>query len=507
MFKDSSLTGKRLAKNTAFMYFRMIVLLIINLYASRVVIRQLGISDYGIYNVVGSIVLMFSSLKAMFASSTQRFLNYEMGRKNIKTLREIYNTSAIINVIIAVGFAIIVEIIGIWFLECKANIDSDRIVAAHWVLQFSIISTVISISSTPLDACVLAHERMDFYAYLSLFEGFAKLIVCYLLAFAPIDKLVFYGFLILVISVVVRIVNQIFCNVNFVECKLQFVWNKGLIKEMTVFAGWSFFGNTAYIISQNGLNLILNIFGGSVVNAARGIAYQVNGALRQFVINIAVVVKPQAIKAYASNDIQQALRLSYMSSKIFFFVQLLICLCFTIFTREIINLWLGHVPDFTETFVNLILFQSLIQAFMSPIDMLFAAEGDIKLYQIAEGILLFLPVPIAYVALSLGYPYESAFIGAIICDALNILAISYIASKKCHLELGFYYKTVLLPCTLCAILYLLIFYATNRPECQPLHKVLICATGLVAETLLMWKWVLTTREKEMLKEVIRKKGK
>jgi len=483
----------------------MIFLLLINLYASRVIIQQLGVADYGIYNVVGSIVLMFSSLKAIFASSTQRFLNYEMGRGNSERLIKIYSTSTIINVLIALAFAVIVEIVGVWFLECKANIASDRLAAAHWVLQFSIISTVISITSTPLDACVLAHERMDFYAYISLFEGFAKLVVCFLLAYSPFDKLVFYGLLILCISVAVRVVNQIFCKINFAECHLRLVWDKPLIKEMSVFAGWSFFGNTAYILSQNGLNLILNVFGGPVVNAARGIAYQVNGALRQFVINIAVVVKPQAIKAYASNEIQRALRLSYMSSKIFFFVQLVICLCFTVFTREIIQIWLGQVPDYTVTFVNLVLFQSLIQAFMSPIDMLFAAEGDIKLYQLAEGVILFLPVPIAYILLSLGYPYYSVFVAAIVCDAVNIIIISYIASKKCHLELNLYFKTVLLPCSLCASLYIFVFILASNQADNMLNKIAICVAGLIVETLIMWKVVLSKREKEELRIVLRRK--
>lgn len=494
-------TGIHLAKNTAFMYMRMLLLMFISLYTSRVLLNQLGIDDYGIYNLVGSIVMMFSSLRAMFASTTQRFLNYEMGVQNEERLQLIYCTSTIINYIIAFVFFVMVEGIGIWFLMFEANIPQDRIVAAHFVLQFSILSAVINITSTPFDALVIAHERMDFYAYLSIFEGIAKLIICYLLVYAPFDKLIYYGLLIMAVSIASRVISMFFCKIKFQECKFRFVWDKDCIKKMSVFAGWSFFGNTAFVLSQNGINMILNIFGGPVVNAARGIANQVNTALRQFVVNISVVVKPYGIKTYSSGNIDKALHLSYLSAKIYFTVQMIMTISVSFFASEILKMWLGRVPEYTAVFLDLVLVQAMFQSFLSPIDMLFSAEGDIKIYQITEGILLAMPVPVAFLFLINGLPFYSVYIGVIIFEILNLFSISLIASKKCHLNLKDYYRGVLLPCFICMVIYGVLFMVSSMYVAL-LPKICLFVLTLVVELILMLKVGFNKQEKALFKEII-----
>lgn len=233
-------TGKRLAKNTAFMYGRMIILTLITLYTSRVVLRELGVDDFGIYNVVGSIVAMFSALRGLFATSTQRFMNYEMGKGNRDRLQLVFNTGSLINVILAAVFVVGVEIVGWWFFEYKINVDPSRLVAAKWVFQLSVASAVVSMMTTPYDAVLIAHERMDFYAIMAIVEGLLRLGIVFLLVASPIDKLVFYGLLQLVVSVLVRLINAIYCKKRFPESHYKRCWDRGLFKEMSVFAGWNF---------------------------------------------------------------------------------------------------------------------------------------------------------------------------------------------------------------------------------------------------------------------------
>lgn len=495
---------KRLAKNTLFMYFRMGFLMLITLYTSRVVLQQLGVEDYGIYNVVGSIVTMFISLKSIFASSTQRFLNYEMGRGNDDKLQLIYTMSSVINAIIAIVFFVIVEAIGLWFLEFKINIDPSRLYAARWVFQFSVLSTIISIMSIPLDACIIAHERMDFYAYISIFEGLARLGICYLLKFFDIDKLILYGFLMMLISIGVCMANLIFCVTNFNECHIKKIWDRHYFIKMTSFAGWAFFGNTANMLSQSGLNLVLNVFGGPVVNAARGITYQVNNALNQFISNVIIVVKPFAIKTYASGQIDKALMICHLSSKLYFTIQLCIVVAITFFADYILELWLGQVPEYTVIFLDLVMIQSLIRSLHMPIGLLFSGEGNIKYYQIIEGLVLSLPVLLAYILLDQGYPYYSAFIGLIVCELIHIASIAILASHVCHLRLLEYSISVVFPCLLCGIVYLLGFYINYNTITALPEKLLGALFTVLISALIMFFFGISKHEKQLLLTIIKK---
>ncbi len=497
-------TSKRLAKNTIFMYLRMGFLMLISLYTSRVILRQLGVEDYGVYNLVGSIVVMFVSLKAIFASSTQRFLSYEMGKGNHDKLQLIYTMSTVINVLIAIVFVILVEIVGLWFLTYKINVDPSRLVAAHWVFQFSVLSTVISIISTPLDACVIAHERMDFYAYLSIFEGLAKLGICFLLSLTHYDKLIVYGFLTLMIAILIRIINQVFCMRHFSECHLRKCWDKQYFIKMTSFAGWAFLGNTASALSQSGLNMVLNVFGGPIVNAARGLSYQVNSALNQFVGNITVVVKPYAIKTYASGSIDKAVEFTQLSSKIFFTVQLLLVISVTFLSERLLQLWLGQVPDYTVIFLNIIMIQSLIGSLHMPIDFLFCGEGNIKYYQIIEGVILALPVPLSYFLLKLGLPYYTALLSLVFCEILHIMAITLLATKICHLRLGDYCKSVVLPCIICSAEYGVAFYINSLIEANLLLVLANIIATVLVTVLTMYYIGLTSIEKQVLVGIVKK---
>lgn len=454
-------TSKRLAKNTMYMYIRMIILMIISFYTSRVVLKQLGVDDFGIYNLVGSVVSMFSSLRTIFAASTQRFLSYEIGRDNVTALNSIFNCSLIVNFFISIIFLIIVEIVGVWFLNTRINVAPERLLAAKYVFQFSVFSAVIGIITTTFDAEIIAHERMNFYACLSIIEGVLKLLIVFALSLVHYDKLIVYGLLLLIISLIVLLVDFLFCRIKFAECRVNIRGDRSYLRDMTKFAGWNFLGANAYVLSQSGLNMILNIFGGPTVNAARGIAYQVNGALNQFINNIVVVINPYCVKTYASGNSSKTFATIHLSSKILYLIQFLIMTPLMFLSEKILELWLGIVPDYSIIFLQLILFYSLLRTLHSGIDILFKAKGEIKHYQICEGILLIIPLIVSYILLKNGFSYTSVFIAMIVFDFINLLSILFLSSKITGLSIKRYLKEVLFPCTTLAILLICVWLLTK----------------------------------------------
>lgn len=499
---NNSGSAKRLAKNTVFMYVRMILLLSITLYTSRVIISALGIDDYGIFNVVGSIVVMFNSLRAIFASSIQRFLSYEMGEGNEEKLLVIYNTSLRINAIVAIVLFVLAEALGLWFLNTHINIDPDRLFAAHVVLQISIIIAMIGVFTTSFDAVVIAHERMDFYAYLSILEAILKLIVAFAVTYIVADKLIVYGALLLVTSCIIIIVDYAFCRSQFKEIRFAKVWDKDVFKEMTKFAGWNFFGNTAFSFSQNGLNMVLNVFGGPAVNAARGIAIQINTALSQVLSNIAIVIKPFCIKTFAEGNLERTYQIVYLSSKLYFTVQLTIAAFFSFFAPELVNLWLGQIPQYVIGFVTIILWHSCVRSLHDPIDILFYAYGDLKYYQLCEGIVLSLPVLAAYILLSLDFSFNTVFVGVVIFEIINLFCILQIAQKKCSLPFRYYSIHVLVPCAISFILYIAGFFLFHN-ESSILIKLLMLVVTWGVCAISMWLVGFNKEEKEILFSTIK----
>lgn len=497
--------SKRLAKNTLFMYFRMGFLMLISLYSSRVILQQLGVDDYGIYNLVGSIVMMFSALKEMFANSTSRFMAFELGQKNEEKLNLIYNLSTYINGMISIIFLVLVEIIGLWFLEYKINVAPDRLFAAHMVFQFSVISTIATIMTTPFNAMIIAHERMDFYAYLSIFEGLARLGVCFLLPLFGFDKLIFFGFLYLCIAIIILLINRIFCSKNFKECKFKLVWDKEYFRKMMSFAGWTFFGNCSYTLAQNGINMIFNVFGGPIVNAARGVSYQVNNAVNQFVNSIAVVTTPFSVKSYASKEYDRFFSLFFITSKLYFLIELLFTVILAFNAKEILHLWLGQIPEYTIEFVILVLLQSVFRSLCNPLGILFFSVGKIKQQQISEGIILALPIILSYALLHFGYPFYTAFLSMIGCEIIRILVLSLFAKKVCNLNLKNYAVKVLFPCTICLIAFGISYKAMFDNPSHLGLQVLATVGTCVMLVLLMILFGVSKDERIIIKNLIKHK--
>ena len=498
-------TGKRLARNSAFMYGRMIVLTLITLYTSRVVLRELGVEDYGIYNVVGSVVAMFSALRGLFATSTQRFMNYEMGKGNNDRLQLVFNTGAIINVILSVVFVICVEIVGWWFFGNKINVDPSRLYAAKWVFQLSILSAVVSMLTTPYDAVLIAHERMDFYAIVAVVEGVLRLGIVFLLAWFHFDKLIFYGFLQLAVSVIIRFINAVYCKNHFPESHYKWCWDKSLFKEMSVFAGWNFLGNMAKSLTDSGLNMILNIFGGSAVNAARGIAYQIQSATHKFLGSMLVVVNAYNTKIYASGQKEKFFDLLHFASKIYFTIQMAMTIPLAYLTRDVLQLWLGQVPDYAVVFTQLVLVHSLLRSIHYPINNMFKAVGNLKAYQLTEGIILALPLLVSYFALKAGAPYASMFVIVIIFEIINFAAILFIGRKVAGLSIRQYVWRTALPCTICFVVACAGFAIRTLFVNNVWIAVTLSALSLIVCLLLMFLVGLSKMEKQQLLALVPKR--
>ena len=497
-------TGKRLTKNTIYMYIRMVILMCISLFTSRIILKKLGVEDYGIYNVVGSIVMMFNSLRTIFASSTQRFLSYELGQENNDNLKKVYNLSLQINVLIAIIFLIVAELVGVWFVFYKMNLSPDRFLAANIVLQCSILGAVFSVFTTTYDALIIAHERMNFYAYISIVEAIMKLAICYLIGFAQ-DRLIGYGVLMTLTSAIVLVCNFSYCRRMFSEVQFKLIYDKKLFGKMCKFAGWNFFGNTSYALSQNGLNMVLNVFGGPVVNTARGIALQVNQVLMQVINNIGVVIQPFTIKTYAAGIVEKTMFVTRISSKIYFIIQLQIVIIFTMFADQIIKLWLGQIPLYSISFLTIMLWYSLIRALHGPINLLFASVGNMKWYQLTEGIVLFLPVPVSYLLLMNGCSYSIAFVTLLVFEFVNYCSILCIAKHVCSLNLVDYLKTVFSPCFLCVIIYGLLYY-TNAVYSKEImiNKILIVLFASFLTIVYMITIGFSKEEKKLIYGLIKK---
>lgn len=437
---------KKIAVNTIFLCFRMLVLMLISFYSSRVLLKELGVTDFGIYGLVGGVVAIFSSLRGLFATATQRFLNYEMGNDNIGALQKVFNMSILINVIISLVFCIIAEGIGLWFLNNKLVIDSARMVSAHWAFHLSILASMVSIMTIPFDAVIIAHERMSFYAFISILNAFLRLGAILILPFFAMDKLQLYSMLILAVSLLMRLLCSIYCKVNFEECKYKFYWNKSLFKEMGSFAGWNLAGSFAYSYVNEGLNIVLNLFGGVVVNAARTIAYQIKNAITTLLYNVMLAIQPQATQLYAKGEFNSFFKMLFVGARVVVFFYLSIAFPVYFYIEDILSIWLTTVPEHTIAFVRTILIYLAIRSFHEPIDIFYMIIGKLKVYQITEFIVLGAALPLSYIVLKYtSLPLYSVFIIMAIVEFINFFIILYIAKRIGRFDLELYVKKVFVP--------------------------------------------------------------
>lgn len=437
--------NKRIAKNTLLLYFRMFISMAVGLFTSRVILDSLGVDDYGIYNLVGGFVTMFNVFRAGLISSTQRFITYDLGKGNISELRSTFSTSLIIFLFISCVIILIAEGFAPWFIQNKLVIPECRMAAAMWLFQFSLFTLILNLISSPYNALIIAHEKMGVFAYISIFEVMAKLVVAYAIYISPFDKLMVYGLLLCIVQLIIRFMYSIYCNRHFEESKVEWRINWIKIKKIYAFTGWELFGSVAVIGYTQGLNILLGMFFTPVVNAARGIAVQVQSVIIGFVSNFQTALNPQITKSYASGDMLYMHKLIFYSSKLSFFLLFILSLPVILEAGQLLSIWLVDVPEYTVVFFRLIVLTTMIDAISNPIIISVEATGNIRKYQVVVGSLLLLILPLSYVALKLGAAPYSVFIVHVFMSGVAFIARLIMGSNAVGFNKIAFVKEVLFP--------------------------------------------------------------
>ncbi len=446
--QDNTANNKRIAKNTMLLYVRMLFIMVVQLFTSRVVLNTLGVVDYGLYNVVGGIVTMFAFLNDAMVTSTQRYITFELGKGNMQRLKEVFTTCVQIHLIISLIIIILGETVGLWFLYDKMVIPADRFTAAMWVYQISILTMCVQVMSVPYNSDIVAHEQMRVFAAISVIEVVLKLAVVYMLVIGNFDKLILYAVLIAATQLLIRFFYTKYCNRHYEESLLIRTFDKQLAKEMGKFMGWNIWGNLAATLCGTGLNLLLNVFFGPVVNAARAVAVQVETAIAQFSSNFLMAVNPQITKLYAQGNLQDMHKLLFQASKFTFILMLVISLPVVVETDMILKVWLKIVPDYTVIFLRLLLAIVIIDSVARPLMTAAAATGDVKLYQSLIGGILLSIVPIAYVVLKLGGSPVSVYVVHLVICIIAFLTRLWVIKPMIKLSIRQYFSSVILRCAL-----------------------------------------------------------
>lgn len=459
---DTSANNNRIAKNTLLLYIRMFFMLVINLYTSRVILKTLGVTDYGINNVVGGVITMLGFLTSSLGGASSRYITYNLGKGDMAVMKKTFGNILSIHFILAAIVLVIGETLGLWFMSTQLQIPLERETAALWVYQFSIFSSVLAVISVPYNATIIAHEKMSAFAYISIADAILKLLIVYLLVIIPYDKLIIYAILYFCIQAFDRIVYGIYCSRHFEETHTRLRYDGNLFREIFAFAGWTMNGDLAVIGYTQGLNILLNIFFGPAVNAARGIAVQVQGVCQQFCSNFQMALNPQLTKSYAQGNLDNMHRLLVKSSKFSFYILFFIVLPLVFKTEFILKLWLGIVPEHTATFLRLILIVGLLYTLSNPIIVSVHTTGKLKKFQLIEGTMLLTIVPIAYILLKFfGIRPEYVFVVHIAVELCTQYARMRIVLPMINMKLGDYVRSVLKPIAFVVFLSPWLPYITN----------------------------------------------
>lgn len=402
-------SNKRIAKNTVMLYFRMFIMMAIGLFTSRVTLQVLGVDNYGINNVVGGVIGMFSLVTGALVNSVSRFLTFELGKKDNSKLNEVFCTSINVMGLLSIVFFVLSETVGVWFLYNKLNIPADRISAANVVLQCSIAGCIMGLMYIPYNALIIAYEKMSIWAYLSILDVVMKLLVVYAIYISPFDKLKTFALLGLGWAILNQIIYRIYCHRTFSVARYHFIIDKQLMKRIFSFAGWNFFGQGAYVINNEGVNIVINLFFGVTVNAARGIAMSVNGYVTQFANNFMVALNPQITKSFAAGNYEETHKLIFRGAKFTYFLMLLLMLPICLETKTILHLWLGIVPEYAVVFVRWTLIITLVNSLSNTLITGLHASGNLKRYMTIVGIVEVSNFPLTYIAFKLGLEPVAAY--------------------------------------------------------------------------------------------------
>lgn len=498
MPQNNSENSKRIAKNTLLLYVRMLFLMLISLYTSRVILNALGVEDYGIYNVVGGVVTMFSVLSGSLNAAISRFITFELGTGNIERLKKVFSSSVTIQAIIAIIIVVLAETVGLWFLNEKMVIPDNRITAANWCYQFSIITFTINLLAVPFTASIIAHEQMSAFAYISILEALGKLVIAWCIVVNPIDRLVFFSLMVAIVVCSISLLYARYCIKHFKECVYHFYYDQNLLKQMFGFAGWNFIGASSAIFRDQGGNIILNLFFGPTVNAARAISVKVSAVLNSFVQNFMVALNPQITKSYACGDSEYMFKLVFQGARLSFYILLLLCLPVILNTHYILVIWLKLVPDHTVLFVQLILVFAMCESISNPLITVMLATGKIKNYQIMVGGLQMMNLPIAYLCLFLGAMPESIVIVAIVISQCCLAARLFMLRRMIGLQVGLYLRKVYFNVLFVTFTALIIPAILHQYLLESFTTFLVLSLLSIISTLMSCLYVGSTNEERML---------
>ena len=453
---------KRIAKNTLMLYFRQILIMLVSLYTVRVVLNTLGAEDYGIYNVVAGVVTMFSFLSGGMAAASQRYFSFDLGKGNFEQLKKTFSMSLTIYFMLAVIIVFLAETLGLWFVCNKLILPTERLFAAKIIYQTSILSFVLTMLTTPFMACIIAHEDMNIYAYVSIIEACLKLGIVFLLPLFSADKLIFYGILMTLVTFINTGVYRTVCHKKYSECKWKFYWNKPFFKELVSYTGWNMFGSAVGVFKNQIINILLNQFFNPVVIAARGVAAQVNSAVNSFSQGFSTAVRPQIIKSYAAKKYDKMQSLLFKSCKGTFLLMYLFTLPLCLEIDYVLKLWLTEPPKFVVLFTQLALIDALIDSISYPIMTAAQATGKIKVYQSVVGGILLLNLPISYIVLKIGFPPYSVFIVAISITFIAFFVRAFILKSLMTFSIRKFLFNVAIPLLVSSIVAFIIPYFITK---------------------------------------------
>lgn len=443
---SNSENNKRIAKNTILLSLRMGFVLFLGLYTTRVTLSALGVNDFGIYNVVGGFVSMFVFLNTSMSNGIQRFFNFELGRNGIEGARKVYVTSLVIQFLLLIIILLLTETLGLWYLHNKMVIPVDRFESAQWVFQFSVLSFVLVIMQVPFNAAIMAHERMNYYAFIGILDAVLKLVIVLLIPYADCDLLILYSVLIAGVSLLNFVLAYTYAKKNFEEIGIKPLFEKDLFKSMLSFSGWNIFGTFSNMMREQGLNMILNLFFGPVVNAARGVAYQVTSGLQGLVVNISTAIRPQMVQSYAQGNHARTINLMYSLSKASICFLYIVAYPILLEIDYVLHLWLGrNVPENTSVFVIIVVLIAFVNNLNGAVSAVVHASGKMKKYQLVGSLINLISIPVAYIALWLGYEPSSVFWVSFIFTLFMQLGSLLILKGIIHFSLFNYAKQVLWP--------------------------------------------------------------
>ena len=501
MINSNVLTNnQRIVKNTIFLYIRMIFVLFANLYISRVVLKSLGVVDYGVYNVVGSIVFLFSYVNSALSVATTRFFSYEMSSGD-EQLNLVFNTSIMVQFVLAFAFVLLSETVGLWIINEKLVLPPERLCAANWVFQFSIIATIISIIRVSYESVITSYEHMHIYAFFSIIEVLVKLCLVLLIPHVMYDRLICYSILMLIVSIVGFLLRYVYCNRNYHMVRVKRVANKPLFRKIMAFVGWNFFGATAGMSVSQGLSFVLNLFFGPIVNAAQGVAIQVETAIAQLATGINTAINPQIVKRYSIGDKKGVFDLSFFASKIVFILLLIVSTPIIFNIDYVLKIWLECPPNYAGVFTQLELIYMLTLSLTYSVNMCAQASGNIKKFQMVEGCLLILNIPVAILLYKFSLPPYSALISLIVISLITLFAKLFVVKQQISFPMEAYVKNVISPVLSITIFLGLLYYfytsCISLPSSFGLFVLYTIAIWFVLIPLI-WIIVLNMTERKML---------